>query len=99
MDAWRGTRLTVWLVLVIVGAAAWGYAQAIQTFDIILQGGRVIDPETGLDAVRNVGLRGNQIVEISDRQLLGRDVVDVSGLVVAPCFIDLHSHGQTNEAN
>ena len=99
MDAWRGTRLTVWLVLVIVGAAAWGYAQAIQTFDIVLQGGRVIDPETGLDAVRNVGIRGNQIVEISDRPLQGRDVVDVSGLVVAPGFIDLHAHGQTNEAN
>ena len=58
-----------------------------------------MDPETGLDAVRNVGIRGDRIVEISERRLQGGDVIDVSGLVVAPGFIDLYAHGQTNEAN
>ena len=68
-------------------------------YDVVLQDGRVIDPETGLDAVRNVGIRGDRIVEISSDFLAGTEVVDVSGLVVAPGFIDLHAHGQTNAAN
>ena len=67
--------------------------------DIVLAGGRVMDPETGLDAVRNVGVRGTEIAAISEAPLSGEIVLDVSGLVVAPGFIDLHAHGQTNRAN
>ena len=58
-----------------------------------------MDPETGLDVVSNVGIRGERIVEISSEPLSGDEVVDVRGLAVAPGFIDLHAHGQTNEAN
>ena len=68
-------------------------------FDIVLAGGRVMDPESGLDAVRYVGIRGDRISEISAQPLEGVTVLDVRGLVVAPGFIDLHAHGQTNEAN
>ncbi len=68
-------------------------------FDLVLKGGRVIDPETGLDAIRNVGIRGDRIVEISEADLQGKEVIDVSGLVVAPGFIDLHVHGMTNAAH
>ena len=76
------------------------YSQTAATrFDIVLAGGRVMDPESGLDAVRYVGVRGDQISEISPQPLEGTVVVDVRGLVVAPGFIDLHAHGQTNEAN
>ena len=82
-----------------VGTGEWSHAQSSNDHDVVLQGGRVIDPETGLDAVRSVGIRGDRIVEISDQPLQGREVIDVSGLVVAPGFIDLHAHGQTNEAN
>lgn len=73
--------------------------QAQDGYDVVLEGGRVIDPETGFDAVRNVGIRGDRIVEISTDALSGTEVVDVGGLVVAPGFIDLHAHGQTNAAN
>lgn len=69
------------------------------TYDIVLQGGRVMDPETGLDAIRNVGIRGDRIVEISAATLLAKEIVDVSGLVVAPGFIDLHVHGMTPKAH
>lgn len=62
--------------------------------DLVLRGGRVMDPETGLDAVRNVGITDGRIAAISARPLEGREVVDASGLVVAPGFIDLHAHGQ-----
>jgi hypothetical protein len=53
----------------------------------------VIDPESGLDAVRNVGIRGGVIRAVTTDKLEGHDVIDASGLVVAPGFIDLHWHG------
>jgi N-acyl-D-aspartate/D-glutamate deacylase len=65
-----------------------------QQYDIVLEGGRVMDPETGLDAVRNVGILEGKIARISTTPLSGRRVIDAAGLVVAPGFIDLHQHGQ-----
>ncbi len=65
-----------------------------QQYDLVIEGGRVIDPETGLDAVRNVGIRDGKIVRVSPEALSGRRVVHAGGLVVAPGFIDLHQHGQ-----
>jgi N-acyl-D-aspartate/D-glutamate deacylase len=62
--------------------------------DMVISGGRVMDPESGLDAVRNVGIRDGKIVEISEKTLKGKQIVDAHGLVVAPGFIDLHEHGQ-----
>ena len=70
-----------------------------ERYDLVLEGGRVMDPETGLDAVRNVGIRGDRIVEISSETLSAAEIVNVAGLVVVPGFIDLHAHGQTNAAN
>ena len=57
-----------------------------------------MDPETGLDAVRNVGIRDGKIARISSEALSGRRVIHASGLVVAPGFIDLHQHGQEMES-
>ena len=54
-----------------------------------------MDPATGLDAVRNVGISGGKIVAISEEPLTGTTVVNVSNHVVAPGFIDIHAHGQT----
>jgi N-acyl-D-aspartate/D-glutamate deacylase len=65
-----------------------------QQYDVVIEGGRVMDPETGLDAVRNVGIRGGKIGKVSADSLNGRHVVHAAGLVVAPGFIDLHQHGQ-----
>jgi N-acyl-D-aspartate/D-glutamate deacylase len=71
---------------------------AAQQYDLVIEGGRVIDPETGLDAVRNVGIREGRIVSVSAEALSGRRVVHATGLVVAPGFIDLHQHGQELES-
>jgi N-acyl-D-aspartate/D-glutamate deacylase len=71
---------------------------AAQNYDVVLHGGRVMDPESGLDAVRNVGITGKKITAISTRPLRGKVELDATGLVIAPGFIDLHSHGQTAEA-
>jgi len=70
-------------------------ARAQDRYDVVIHGGRVVDPETSLEAVRDVGIRGNQIVAISERALTGTRVIEASGLVVAPGFIDLHQHDQT----
>lgn len=57
-----------------------------------------MDPETGLDATRNVGISAGKIVRISDQKLNGHRVVNANGLVVAPGFIDLHQHAQDLES-
>lgn len=67
------------------------------TFDVVISGGRVIDPASNLDAVRNVGIRDGKVVIVTDAPLTGRTRIDASGLVVAPGFIDLHAHAQTDE--
>lgn len=72
-------------------------AQSNSKFDLVLEGGRVIDPETNLDAVRNIGIKNGRITEISTVQLHGKENIDVSGLVVAPGFIDMHVHGISNK--
>jgi N-acyl-D-aspartate/D-glutamate deacylase len=63
------------------------------TFDLVLTGGRVMDPASGLDARRNVGIVAGKIAAVAETPLTGKMSVDVSGLVVAPGFIDLHQHG------
>jgi len=72
-------------------------AQPKPIYDIVLSGGRVIDPETKLDAIRNVGILNHKIAVISVAPLKGKETIDVSGLVVAPGFIDLHVHGRSNK--
>jgi N-acyl-D-aspartate/D-glutamate deacylase len=62
--------------------------------DVVIANGRVMDPESGLDAVRNVGITAGKIRTISSEPLKGKTVLDAKGLVVAPGFIDLHEHGQ-----
>ncbi len=79
---------------VVSALASTSSRAAAQSHDMVLAGGRVMDPESGLDAVRHVEIRNGTITAISESPLDGETVVDVSGLVVAPGFIDLHAHGQ-----
>ena len=87
--------LFVVLAILALGTTA-AYAQSETQYDIVLQGGRVIDPETNLDDIRNVGISDGRILEITTRSLSGKHTIDASGLVVSPGFIDLHVHGVTN---
>jgi N-acyl-D-aspartate/D-glutamate deacylase len=86
-------KLILFLLLALLPPAV-----CAQQYDLVLEGGRVIDPETGLDAVRNVGIRDGEIVRLSSETLSGRRVIHAAGLVVAPGFIDLHQHGQDIES-
>lgn len=72
-----------------------GFTQSV-TFDQVIINGRVIDPETGLDDIRNIGINGNQIVALTTQDIKGTKVLDAKGKVVCPGFIDLHVHGMTN---
>ena len=78
-----------------LGAAAC--ADGAPSYDVVLAGGRVMDPESGTDAVLDVGITGDRVEAISERPLVGARVIDASGLVVAPGFVDLHQHGQSDE--
>ena len=60
-------------------------AQA-ETYDLVILGGRVMDPETGFDQVANVGVNGNQIAVVTKNEISGKETIDAKGLVVAPGF-------------
>ncbi len=67
---------------------------AFAEYELVVSGGRVMDPESGLDAVRHIGIRDGKVEALSETPLSGDEVLDASGLVVAPGFIDIHVHGQ-----
>lgn len=60
--------------------------------DVVLLDGRVIDPETRLDAIRHVAIREGRIRYVGPRRPRGKVTIEAKGLVIAPGFIDLHSH-------
>jgi hypothetical protein len=64
-------------------------------YDLVITGGRVIDPETQFDAIAHIGIIDDKIVEISETPLQGKLIIDASGAIVAPGFIDIHSHSPT----
>ena len=64
----------------------------MNTYDIAIVNGRIIDPETGLDAVRNVGIQGEKIAAVTEKAIQGKETIDATGHVVCPGFIDMHNH-------
>jgi predicted amidohydrolase len=98
-DRGRFSSITgmIGLSLVIQGAALSAQSATSTSYDRVILGGHVMDPASGLDAVRNIGLLDGRIAAITTDALAGRDTVDARGFVVAPGFIDLHAHGQTPE--
>ncbi len=92
---WCKWAVVVALFGVVIGMSAGSNTgSGAEVFDLVIADGRVMDPESGLDAVRNVGIRGGKIEAISSGPLEGKHTIEATGLVVAPGFIDLHEHGQ-----
>lgn len=89
--------LRIFFLIILSQFIKSSIAQPNLIYDIVLTGGRVIDPETKLDAIRNVGITNGRIAQISSEPLKGKEIVEVSGLVVSPGFIDLHVHGRDNK--
>ena len=86
--------LAIALAAALVFAAKTRWVAASEIYDTVIVNGRVMDPESGLDAVRNVAVRNGKIAAISQQPLSGKNTIDAKGLVVAPGFIDPHEHGQ-----
>ena len=78
----RSNILTI-MLLAIFGGFAVAPAQA-QDFDLVILNGRVMDPETKLDAVRNVGIKDGTIALITKEKITGPKTIDATGHVVAP---------------
>src|SRR4051812_1609898 len=78
--------------LTIVGLCS--IASAYGQYDLILRGGRVIDPANGIDARMDVAVAGDRIVSVQADipATQARRVVDVSRFYVVPGLVDLHAH-------
>ena len=87
-----------WIASLALVTALAGGAGAQTTYDLVIANGRVMDPASGLDAVRHIGVTGGKITAISTTPLTGKRVIDAKNDVVAPGFIDLHEHGQNEES-
>lgn len=85
----RRVRLGCRTALLLVLSAACAPSQP---YDLVLLDGRVIDPESGLDDVRHVGVRDGVIARVSQSPIEGKDTIDASNRVVTPGFIDLNTY-------
>ena len=94
---WKWAAAVVLLAVPVALTVGSGAGKGTETYDVVIANGRVMDPESGLYAIRNVGIRGGKIAAISSSRLEGKQTIDARGLVVAPGFIDLHQHGQDSE--
>ena len=92
-----GVLVIFLLVAIILAPSSMVTTNANAIYDVVVLNGRVIDPESQLDAVRNVGISNGTIKLITSNKLEGRTIIDAQSLVVAPGFIDLHQHGQNEE--
>jgi dihydroorotase len=68
-----------------------------EQYDVVIKRGHVMDPDSGLDEVQNIGIRDGRIVAISDDRMSGEREINAKGLIVSPGFVELHAHGQTEE--
>jgi N-acyl-D-aspartate/D-glutamate deacylase len=93
-------RTSTWFLslLLLSLARATATPAFAEQYDLVIEGGRVMDPESGLDATRNIGIRNGRIARISSDALVGKRVLSAKDLVVAPGFIDLHQHAQDNDS-
>ncbi len=85
---------TTLLLLTLMAAFSCEQKQTKPTdgYDIVILNGRVMDPETEFDALRNMGIKDGKIVSITEQLISGKETIDATGLVVAPGFIDTHTH-------
>ena len=95
--SWAALVLCCVTCAVIIAARYTAAATPPPEYDVVILNGRVIDPESRLDAIRNIGITDGKIQAISATSMRGRNTVLATGLIVSPGFIDLHSHGQDQE--
>ena len=82
------------LVATVCSCRNLPHSESTPEYDLVILNGTVMDPASGLDAPRNLGIADGVIRAIVASAMRGRDTIDASGMVVAPGFIDLHQHAQ-----
>ena len=87
-------RFRLAVVLSLLTACSTAQRDDTAVYDLVILNGRVMDPESGLDSVRALGIIDGSVRAMSPQSLTGRDTLDARGMVVAPGFIDLHQHAQ-----
>jgi N-acyl-D-glutamate deacylase len=84
---------TVAIILVVGFTNSYAQdKQPEQPYDLVILNGRVIDPESLLDGVKNIGITDGKIIVVTDKDIKGKESIDATDLVVAPGFIDMHNH-------
>jgi N-acyl-D-aspartate/D-glutamate deacylase len=86
----QNLKLSVFAALAIT--ATIGTTALAQDYDLVIEGGRVMDPESNFDGIRDVGVSGGKIVKITTDAIESAETIDASGLVVSPGFVDGHLH-------
>ena len=82
--------LAALITLITIAGAALA-----QDYDVVILNGRVMDPVSNFDAVRNVGIKDGRIVTITEETINGSETIDATGHAVVPGFVDTHIHGQS----
>jgi N-acyl-D-glutamate deacylase len=86
------------LLILFIFLVSFSYGQqkttTNDTYDLVILNGRVMDPETNFDGIRNVGVKDGRIALITEESISGKETVDATGKIVAPGFIDTHFHFQ-----
>ena len=89
----------------LLGVTLHALPAAGADWDLLIRGARVIDPGSGLNAIRDVAVNGGRIVAIGRDLVTGEGstdaaerIIDGTGHVLAPGFIDLHAHGASDTA-
>ena len=77
---------------VFLAACLAASSVAATDYDVVILNGRVMDPETNFDGIRNVGVKDGSIAIITEEKMSGRETIDASGHVVALGFIEGHQH-------
>src|SRR5438445_7507913 len=94
---WKWAAAVLSLGAAFAMSARNGATNGNEIYDLVIANGRVMDPESGLDAVRKRGIRSGKIAAVSSGPVEGKQTIDAKGLIVAPGFIYLHQHGQDAE--
>ena len=85
------TLLCAVSMALVIGLNSTGLFAA-ESYDLVINDGRVMDPETNYDSIANVGIKDGRIAVITKAKITGKETINAKGLVVAPGFIDTHFH-------
>src|SRR5215475_14533498 len=83
------------LTLILLGGLMMpALAVGQQTYDLVIKGGKVLDPHAGMNAVRDIGIRDHKIAAIEPKLAADKaqNTIDAQGLIVAPGLVDIHTH-------